>query len=38
MPVKSCSLMHGHVRFELPTFNALDEAIVHSRLDNVMRV
>ena len=30
--------MHGYVRFKLPTFNALDEAIVHGSLDYAWRV
>ena len=37
---KPRSATHDHVCFELPAFNALDEAIVHvhGRSDNVLRV
>ena len=33
-----CSTTHGYICFELPAFNALDDATVQGRLDNVYRV
>ena len=35
---KPRSTTHGYLCFELPALNALDEAIVQGRLDNVLRV
>ena len=35
---KPCSATHGCLCFELPAFNALDEAIAQGRLDNALRV
>ena len=35
---KPRSAMHGDVRFKLPAFKALDEAIVHGRLEYALRV
>ena len=34
----AASVTHGFLRFELPTLNALDEAIVQGRQDNALRV
>ena len=37
-PRKPCSATRGYVRFELPMFNALNEAIFQGRLDDTLRV
>ena len=36
--MKACSATHGYLYFELPAFNALDEAIVQRSLDDALRV
>ena len=36
--MKPRSATHGYLCFELPAFNALDEAIVQGRLDYALRV